>query len=91
MAPPNPLPDAYTVRTGTVAARGGYRVVDGIAVIDVFGALVPPNRITGQLKLYSRLRDDWSDLRQRAGGSGCGTVVLNIDSPGGKSAVPFSW
>ena len=35
---PIDLPDAYTTRFG-MTAKGGYRVIDGIAVIDVFGLL----------------------------------------------------
>lgn len=81
-------PDAYTTRFGTTA-KGGYRVIDGIAVIDVFGVLAhhgglqaDSSYIEGYDAIANRLDSALADRDVSA-------IVLNVDSPGGEVSGAF--
>ena len=85
---PIDLPDAYTTRFGTTA-KGGYRVIDGIAVIDVFGLLAhrgglqaDSSYVQGYDVIAKSLDIALTDREVRA-------VVLNVDSPGGEVSGAF--
>ena len=88
VAPPNPLPDAYTVRSGT-AAKGGYRVVDGIAVIDVFGALAHRTELQANSSFILGYETIGQMLDNALADRDVAAVVLNIDSPGGEVSGAF--
>ncbi len=88
VAPPNPLPDAYTVRAGT-AAKGGYRVVDGIAVIDVFGALAHRAEMQADSSYVLGYETIGRMLDNALADRDVSAIVLNIDSPGGEVSGAF--
>lgn len=81
-------PDAYTTQFGTTA-KGGYRVIDGIAVIDVFGLLAhrggiqaDSSYVQGYDAIARRLDSALADRDVLA-------IVLNVDSPGGEVSGAF--
>lgn len=85
---PIDLPDAYTTRFG-MTAKGGYRVIDGIAVIDVFGLLAHrgglqanSSYVQGYDAIAKSLDIALTDREVRA-------VILNVDSPGGEVGGAF--
>jgi len=85
---PIDLPDAYTTRFG-MTAKGGYRVIDGIAVIDVFGLLAhrgglqaDSSYVQGYDAIAKSLDIALTDREVRA-------VILNVDSPGGEVSGAF--
>lgn len=85
----NPAPSAYATPRGT-RDPGGYRVLkNGIALIEVFGALAhrggisaESSYIQGYDTLAQTLDAALTDTAVRA-------IVLNIDSPGGEVAGAF--
>ena len=84
-----PMPAAYTTASGQYT-KGGYRVIDGIGVIDVIGILAhrgglqaDSSYVEGYETLAKRLNAAVTDPEIRA-------IVLNIDSPGGEVAGLFA-
>lgn len=82
------LPDAYTTAVGQ-RGKGGYRVVDGIAVLDVFGILA--HRAT--LQADSSYVEGYETIAKRIDAAladrEVAAIVLNIDSPGGEVSGAF--
>lgn len=82
------LPDAYTTASGQ-SGKGGYRVVDGVAVIDVFGILA--HRAT--LQADSSYVEGYETIAKRLDAAladrDVAAIVLNIDSPGGEVGGAF--
>lgn len=83
-----PHPEAYTSQAGERRSPG-YRVVDGIGVIDVFGALVHRGGMTpdstyllGYQELSRMFETALADTAVRA-------IVLNMDTPGGEVGGVF--
>ena len=81
-------PDAFVARQPE-KRESGYRVIDGIAVIDVFGVLVHRTRmeadstfLLGYQEIATRIDSALADADVRA-------MMLNIDSPGGEVAGCF--
>lgn len=83
-----PQPDAYLTPTPK-REPGGYRIVDGVAVIDVFGVLAHRTRmeadsswVQGYDGLARQFAAALADPQAKA-------ILLNIDSPGGEVAGAF--
>lgn len=83
-----PQPEAYLTPTPK-REPGGYRVVDGVAVIDVFGVLAhrsgfdaKSSYIQGYDGLARQFAAALADPQAKA-------ILLNIDSPGGEVAGAF--
>ena len=83
-----PQPEAYLTPTPK-REPGGYRVVDGVAVIDVFGVLAHrsgfdanSSYIQGYDGLARQFAAALADPQAKA-------ILLNIDSPGGEVAGAF--
>lgn len=84
-----PAPSAFTTQNGQWADHGLYRVVDGIAVLDVFGVLAhrggmqaDSSYILGYQTIAQQLDAAMADAEVRG-------VLLNMDSPGGEVAGAF--
>lgn len=83
-----PLPDAYTTAPGQWS-KGGYRAVDGIGVLDIFGVLA--HRAT--MKADSSYVEGYEAIARRLEAAladrDIAAIVLNVDSPGGEVAGAF--
>ncbi len=84
-----PAPSAYVTPTGT-REPGGYRVLDnGVAVLEVFGALAHRGGLqadSSYIQGYDGLaRQLETALRDPA----VGAILLNVDSPGGEVSGAF--
>lgn len=82
------LPDAYTVRAGQ-SGKGGYRVVDGIGVIDIFGALAHRTEMQADSSYIMGYETIGRMLDAALADRDVAAVVLNVDSPGGEVSGAF--
>lgn len=77
-------PEAYTTGRGDLKREGGYRVVNGVGVIDVFGPLAHRTRmeadsswVEGYQTIARRFENALADREVQS-------IVLNLESPGGE-------
>lgn len=79
---------AYTTRQGSLR-EPGYRVIDGVAVIDVFGVLAHRGGIAADSSYILGYKQIATRLEAALADHQVDRIVLDIDSPGGEVAGAF--
>lgn len=84
-------PELFSTRQGTRAERG-YRVVDGVAVLNVSGALVHRSRLDmADSTYFVGYNDLAADLEDAMGNTDVHAVLQVYDSPGGEAQGAFEY
>lgn len=83
-----PDPQAYTTLFGE-ARRPGYRVIDSVAVVDVFGVLAHRGGIDGMSSYVLGYDSIARRLETAVADPDVRSIVLNMDTPGGEAAAVF--
>lgn len=86
--PDHPEPEAYLTPSAK-REPGGYRVVNGVAVIDIFGVLAHRTRIEADSSWIQGYNDIGRQLEASLNDSSAKAILLQIDSPGGEVAGAF--
>lgn len=87
--PQGPAPQLFTTRKGERAERG-YRVVDGVAVLNVGGLLVHRSRFVAAESSYLQGYNDLAaDIEDAMGNPDVHAVLQVYDSPGGEVSGAF--
>lgn len=81
-------PEAYTTYTGE-RKKPGYRVINGVGVIDVFGALVHRSRMEADSTFLLGYQEVARMFEAALADAQVGAIVLNMDSPGGEVGGAF--
>lgn len=84
------VPGMFTTRKGQVADRG-YRVVDGVAVLGIGGALVHRTRMEADSTVLLGYNDVAADLEDAMSNPDIHAVLQVYDSPGGEVAGAFEY
>ena len=84
------MPGMFSTRQGEKAARG-YRVVDGVAVLNVSGALVHRSRMEADSTFLLGYNDLCADLEDAMGNPDVHAVLQVYDSPGGEVQGAFEY
>lgn len=84
----SPIPDAYTTANGQ-QAKGGYRVIDDIGVIDIFGVLAHRAHLEADSSYVEGYETIARNLDAALADRSIQAIVLNIDSPGGEVSGAF--
>ncbi|MGY6214980.1 S49 family peptidase [Methylolobus aquaticus] len=86
-------PSAFTSRPGSMAGAElqtyPYRVIDGVAVLDIMGVLAHHGRLQGLSSYVAGYGDFAQQLDAALADTDVRGIVLNIDSPGGEVAGAF--
>ena len=80
-----------TLTPGARFSDGGYSVIDGIAIIDVFGTLVHRASFMDALSGMTGYEDLSFQLQAAVADSEVKTILLNIASPGGEVSGVFAF
>jgi len=83
-----PSPGLFTTQSGE-RKEGGYRVVDGVGVLDVFGALAHRGGIEADSSYILGYQDVARQFESAINDTNVNAVLLNIDSPGGSVSGCF--
>lgn len=83
-------PSMFSTRKGVQAARG-YRVVDGVAVLNISGALVHRSRIDADSTFLLGYNDLCADLEDAMDNTDVHAVLQVYDSPGGEVQGAFEY
>lgn len=86
--PDQPGPEAYLTPT-TKREPSGYRVINGVAVVDVFGVLAHRTRMEADSSWVQGYNDIGRQLDAALADSSVRSILLQIDSPGGEVAGAF--
>ena len=84
------MPGMFSTRQGEKAARG-YRVVDGVAVLNVSGALVHRSRMEADSTFLLGYNDLCADLEDAMDNTDVHAVLQVYDSPGGEVQGAFEY
>jgi len=84
------LPAMFTTRRGERTERG-YRVVEGVAVLGIGGALVHRSRMEADSTFLLGYNDVAADLEDAMGNPDIHAVLQVYDSPGGEVAGAFEY
>jgi len=84
----SPTPQAYTTEFGE-QGKGGYHVVDGVAVIEIFGVLAHRGGIQGDSSYVLGYQTIAKKLNVALGDPDVASIVLDISSPGGEVSGVF--
>lgn len=84
------VPGMFSTRRGERADRG-YRVVDGVAVLNVSGALVHRSRMDADSSFLLGYNDLAADLEDAMGNTDIHAVLQVYDSPGGEVQGAFEY
>lgn len=84
------VPTMFTTRKGERSDRG-YRVVDGVAVLGIGGALVHRTRIEADSTVLLGYNDVAADLEEAMNHPDIHAVLQVYDSPGGEVAGAFEY
>jgi signal peptide peptidase SppA len=84
------MPTMFTTRKGVRTERG-YRVVDGVAVLGIDGALVHRSRMEANSTFLLGYNDVAADLEEAMGDSDIHAVLQVYDSPGGEVSGAFEY
>jgi signal peptide peptidase SppA len=87
---PGTAPGMFSTRKGVQAARG-YRVVDGVAVLNISGALVHRSRIDADSTFLLGYNDLCADLEDAMDNTDVHAVLQVYDSPGGEVQGAFEY
>lgn len=80
--------EMFTTKTGARSDRG-YQVVDGVAVVNIRGALVHRSRMESMSSMMLGYNDIATDIEDAMANSDVHAVLLNWDSPGGEVSGAF--
>ena len=83
-----PMPDAYATPT-TTSERGEYKIIDRVAVIEIFGALAHRTQLHADSSFIQGYEGIAASLEKALNDSSVSAIVLNLDSPGGEVAGAF--
>jgi signal peptide peptidase SppA len=83
-----PEPGLYITPSGT-ASKGGYRVIDGVGVIDIFGVLAHRTTMAADSSYIQGYDGIARRLDAALADRAVDSIVLNIDSPGGEVSGAF--
>ncbi len=83
-----PMPDAYATPT-TTSERGEYKIIDRVAVIEVFGALAHRTQLRADSSFIQGYEGVAASFEKAIRDSAVSAIVLNLDSPGGEVAGAF--
>ena len=81
-------PEAF-VASKAQKQESGYRVIDGVAVIDVFGVLVHRSRMEADSTFLIGYQEIAKRIDAALADADVHTLMLNLDSPGGEVAGCF--
>lgn len=81
-------PEMFSTRSGPRAERG-YQVIDGVARINIGGALVHRSRMDADSTYLLGYNDIAADIEDAAGNPDAHAIVLVFDSPGGEVSGAF--
>lgn len=84
-----PAPGLFTSAKGERPEAGNYRMVDGVAVIDVIGVLAHRGGMQPDSSWITGYQDIARSLDAALADTQVTGIVLNIDSPGGEAAGAF--
>jgi len=76
--------ELFTTRKGKAAENRGYQVIDGVAVINVAGALVHRSQMSADSTFLLGYNTVASDLEDAMANSDVHSVAMVFDSPGGE-------
>lgn len=82
-------PELFSTRKGEKNQTRGYRVVDGVAVVGVSGALVHRSRMEANSSFLLGYNDIAADVEDAMANADVHAVLLNFDSPGGEVQGAF--
>lgn len=83
-------PEMFSTRKGERSAERGYRIVDGVAVVGINGALVHRSRfLMADSSFLLGYNDIAADIEDAMANSDVHAVLLNFDSPGGEVQGAF--
>lgn len=83
-------PELFSTRKGERSAERGYKIVDGVAVVSIQGALVHRSRfLMADSSFLLGYNDIAADIEDAMANSDVHAVMLAFDSPGGESQGAF--
>ncbi|WP_222105213.1 S49 family peptidase [Denitromonas halophila] len=83
--------DMFSTRRGARSEDRGYQVVDGVAVLNVNGALVHRSRMTADSSFLLGYNSLSMDVEDAMANADVHAVLLSFDSPGGEVNGAFEW
>jgi len=83
-----PEPGLFTTQQGE-RKEGGYRIIDGVGVLDIFGALAHRGGIEADSTYILGYQDVARQFEAAINDINVNAVLLNIDSPGGSVSGCF--
>ena len=84
----SPEPGLYITPSGT-ASKGGYRVINGVGIIDIFGVLAHRTTMAADSSYIQGYDGIARMLDAALADHAVNAIVLNIDSPGGEVSGAF--
>lgn len=82
-------PQLFSTRKGERAQSRGYRIIDGVAVVGVNGALVHRSRMEADSSFLLGYNDIAADVEDAMANADVHAILLNFDSPGGEVQGAF--
>lgn len=83
--------DMFSTRKGVRNDQRGYRVVDGVAVVNISGALVHRGRMDGASSYLIGYNDIAADIEHAMDNTDVHAVLAVWDSPGGEAQGAFEF
>lgn len=83
--------DMFSTRKGARAEERGYRIVDGVAVINIGGALVHRSRMEADSSFLLGYNDVAADIEDAMANSDVHAILQVWDSPGGEAQGAFEF
>lgn len=83
--------DMFSTRKGTRAEQRGYKIVDGVAVVSVGGALVHRSRMEADSSFLLGYNDIAADIEDAMANGDVHAVLQVWDSPGGEAQGAFEF
>lgn len=81
-------PQAFTTAEGE-RKQPGYRIIDGVGVLDIFGILAHRGGLTAESTYLLGYQDIARQFDAAVADPDVGAILLNLDSPGGEVAGAF--
>lgn len=83
--------EMFSTRRGARSEERGYQVVDGVAVLNINGALVHRSRMAADSSLLLGYNSLAMDLEDAMANADVHAVLMSFDSPGGEVSGAFEW